>query len=303
MRIDRSHALWILFVAAATVGCGALFLANFYPDKLPFRLELPALFGEVPPRRNTFGGTPLGLLFGGVSLLIFVLAAFLGVRKKRRLWPIGNVKFWLQAHIWLTVLTIPLVLYHCGFHFGGFHTSALMALYTVVMGSGFLGVALQQVMPRMMRERLGREVVFEEIPHLCGQLLESALKVREELAGDLRKMPAGAKNESLNTVLQFVDREVLPFLSGAARRNSRLADEKTSGALFRVLANSVVGPWRGRVEELGGWCEQRRMMNVQTRMQHWLHGWLLVHVPISFVLLVWTFWHAWVAVRFLVVLP
>jgi len=25
-----------------------------------------------------------------------------------------------------------------------------------------------------------------------------------------------------------------------------------------------------------------------------LHGWLIIHVPISFVLLVWTFWHAYI---------
>jgi hypothetical protein len=266
---------------------------------------LPEIFGEVPPRRNTFGGTPLGLLLGLLSLGIFVLASFLGVRKKRKKWPMGNVQFWLRAHIWLTILTVPLILFHCGFHFGGFHTSALMLLYGVVMVSGFLGLALQQVLPRLMRERLTREVVFEQIPHLGREIQEAAMKCREELAGDLKKMAGSSdgNQESLETVLQFLDREVLPFLSGATRKRSRLADEKTSGALFRLLVNSVSGPWRGRVEELGVWCEQRRMMDIQMRMQHWLHGWLLVHVPISFVLLVWTFWHAWVAVRFLVVLP
>ena len=40
------------------------------------------------------------------------------------------------------------------------------------------------------------------------------------------------------------------------------------------------------------WCDQRRQMDLQARMQHWLHYWLLVHVPASLLLLVWTGWHA-----------
>ncbi|MBA2585658.1 MAG: hypothetical protein H0U99_04155, partial [Chthoniobacterales bacterium] len=42
------------------------------------------------------------------------------------------------------------------------------------------------------------------------------------------------------------------------------------------------------------WCDERRMLDLQARLQHWLHGWLFVHVPISFLLLIMTFWHAWV---------
>jgi hypothetical protein len=33
---------------------------------------------------------------------------------------------------------------------------------------------------------------------------------------------------------------------------------------------------------------------LQTKLHHWLHGWLLIHVPFSFALLVFTFWHAYV---------
>jgi hypothetical protein len=323
MRIDRTHCLWFLFVLAASAGAGILFLANFHPDVLPFPVSLPAVFGEVPPKRNTFGGTPLGLLLGGVSFLIFLFASALGIRKKRRLWPIGNVKLWLKAHIWLTILTVPLVLMHCGFHFGGVHTSALMMLYGIVMVSGFVGLGLQQVMPRMMKLSLSREVVFEQIPHLGRQIYEGALGFQEELMerGKLRSTGAhtvpvkggqvgggvqgvyGEMDSSVRILSEFVDKECLPYLSGKTRRKSRFADGKTSEAVFRALGQSVSGEWQGRVQELYGWCEQRRLMDLQTRMQHWLHGWLVIHVPFSFVLLVWTAWHAWVAVRLLVILP
>src|SRR3954468_14384079 len=146
MILNRSHFPWAIFVVAISALGGVLYLANFHPDSLPFTVHLPRQFGETPPIRDTVGGTPLGLFFGITSFLIFLFASALGVRKKRRTWPLGNVQTWLKAHIWLTVLTLPLVGFHCGFKMGGPMTTWLIALYLVVMVSGFLGLALQQFM-------------------------------------------------------------------------------------------------------------------------------------------------------------
>ncbi len=305
MKIDRTHSMWIVFTVLATAGCALLFLANFFPHRLPFTLRLPAFFGDAPPVRNTYGGTPLGLTFGSAAFLIFVFAAALGIRKKKRTWPIGSVQFWLKAHIWLTVLTIPLVLFHCGFHSGGAHTTSLVLLYAVVMGSGFIGVALQHFLPRLMTERLPREVVFEQIPHLRGRLLDAAGKLREEVG---RPQPAavvagaagaGSCDSSAETLARFLDQECLPYL--AARRGDRLplGDGHAAVEKFRSLRLNVGEQWRARVDAMQGWCADRRAMDLQTRFQHWLHGWLVVHVPASFALLVLTAWHACVAVRFI----
>src|SRR6266478_5926528 len=101
MIVNRAHIPWIFFTLAATAVATGLYLANFHPATVPFKL--PAVFGPVPPVRNTIGGTPLGLLFGIISYGIFLFAAALGIRKKRRTWPIGHVQHWLRAHIWLTI--------------------------------------------------------------------------------------------------------------------------------------------------------------------------------------------------------
>ena len=304
MKIDRSHTPWILFVVLATGGSALLYLANFFPHLLPFSVRLPAFLGDAPPSRNTYGGTPLGLVFGSVAFLIFLFASALGIRKKQRTWPIGSVQFWLKAHIWLTILTIPLVLFHCGFHSGGTHTSALMVLYVIVMGSGFFGLALQQFMPRMMMERLPREVVFEQIPYLRGKLLESAQKLRDGLAksqavaaATASTPSAAAEDSSVQMLIRFLDRECLPYL--AAKRGARhpLGAEQMAATIFSRLRLNVGGQWKPRVDAMQGWCGERRLMDLQTKFQHWLHGWLLIHVPSSFALLIFTAWHAAVAVR------
>ena len=334
MRIDRHHIPWLIFVIAATIVAAALFLANFFPSRLPFPIQLPSWFGPTPPVRRTFGGTPLGLIFGSMAFTIFLFASALGIRKKKRLWRIGNVQVWLRAHIWLTIFTIPLVLLHCGFHLGGTHTSWLMGLYAVVMASGFFGLALQQFMPRMMKERLPREVVYEQIPHIRAKLFEAALGVRSELRALERaatqqpqpvpevaaaaSAPAGATvpaaskpvstapaeaDPSIAVLGEFLDDECLPYLRARRGERHRLGEQKTSDDIFRLLKLNVSDKLRPRVDDLQLWCDDRRLMDLQLKLHHWLHGWLLVHVPTSFALLVFTAWHAWIAVRFLVILP
>ena len=328
MRIDRSHIPWALTIGALTLVAGIFFVANFYPASLPFPFRLPERwFGEIPPVRRTFGGTPLGLFYGTLAFLIFLFASALGIRKKRRLWRIGNVQTWLKAHIWLTLFTVPLVLFHCGFHWGGKHTTMLLILYLIVMASGIFGLVLQHFMPRIMKERLPREVVFEQIPHIQGLLFEAALKLRQELRVAERTArepiaavaagagapsgaatapapaPAPADDPSLQVIADFLDQEGLPYLNRHRRGRSRLVDSKTSDDVFRLLKLNVSEKWQPRVDDLQIWCDDRRMMDLQLRLHHWLHGWLIIHVPFSFGLLIMTAWHAWIAVRYLVTLP
>jgi hypothetical protein len=323
MRFDRTHIPWGLTIALASIAAGILFIANFYPALIPFSLRLPERwFGAIPPLRRTYGGTPLGILYGSVAFLIFLFASALGIRKKKRLWRIGNVQTWLKAHIWLTIFTIPLVLFHCGFKWGGPHTTALLVIYCIVMGSGFFGIALQQFMPRLMTERLEREVVFEQIPHIRQLLFESALKLRHDLrllekaareqpavaaaagqTGAAVATPAVTDDISVQVIGDFLDHECLPYLNARRGGRHRLADQKASDDLFRLLKLNVAQAWQPKLEEMQIWCDDRRTMDLQLTLHHWLHGWLIIHVPVSFALLVMTAWHAWIAIRYLITLP
>ncbi|MHA3770857.1 hypothetical protein ACXR0O_04895 [Verrucomicrobiota bacterium sgz303538] len=325
MILNRRHIPWALFTLLASLVAAVFYLANFHPQWLPFKFELPPQFGPIPPVRNTVGGTPLGVVFGSLSLLIFLFAAALGIRKKRRLWRIGNPQMWLRAHIWLTILTIPLILFHSGFKSGGPMTTAVMVLYSIVMVSGFWGLAMQQFMPRLMTESLPREVVFEQIPHVRGMLVEAAEKFRAEMqnaakaATEVKAAPAAVAPEgegsvavtavpavdlekadqSIPLLREFLDEECLRYLKARRGERHRLGDQKVSDDVFRLLKLNVAEKYHAQVDDMRSWCDDRRLMDLQTKLHHWLHGWLLVHVPLSFALLVLTIWHAWIALTFL----
>jgi hypothetical protein len=323
MRIfNRRHVPWFIFVLMASAAACWLYVSNFHPERLPAGARLPAELMQNPSGHHV-GGTPLGLTFGALALAIFIFATLFGVRKKVPLWRIGSVERWMRAHIWLTLLTIPLVLLHSGFRLGGPMTILLMALYAVVMVSGVYGLILQHQMPRIMKERLPAETVFEQIPHLRLKLRAAAEEMRQSIvAKQPRKTPsmaalsvarpAGAPAafatepsvpdtatslldpESEAALVDFLDRQALPYLRTKGVTKSGLGNSRFSEDAFRFVRLHVTASYRRLVDELEGWCDERRMLDLQTRLHRWLHGWLFIHVPFSFLLVILTAWHAFV---------
>ncbi|MDQ2918613.1 MAG: hypothetical protein M3R10_01895 [Verrucomicrobiota bacterium] len=307
MRIDRAaHLPWAIFVAVASALASLFYVAKFHPQHVPAGFRF---FGETPPDHATIGGTPVGLVFGTISLGIFVFAALLGARKKLPFLPVGNVQRWLRAHIWLTLLTVPLILLHSGFHLGGPMTTLLMGIYAVVMVSGIYGLYLQHKMPTLMKERLPAEFVFEQIPNIHAQLCHAAEKLRRSLKQEAPMeialsgvaattvAPDNATDlDSAEALSTFIGDRLLPYLEARRGDGFRLGHAREAGEIFRHLEARVTALYRGRVKEMEIWCDQRRLLDLQTRMQHWMHSWLLVHVPVSFLLLLMTVWHAFVTV-------
>src|SRR5207237_4121236 len=140
----------------------------------------------------------VGLTLGAIAFGIFIFAALLGVRKKLLRLHIGSVQSWMRAHIWLTLLTIPLVILHSGFRLGGPMTILLLLLYVIVMVSGIYGLILQHRMPRLMQERVPVETIYQQIPHVRAKLREAAEQLRRsfDAPGTSKVLAAAAARTS-----------------------------------------------------------------------------------------------------------
>jgi hypothetical protein len=311
MIVDRTHVRWGIATVVASAGAALFYLANNDPEvlrKWHLTLALPAWAGPSPPLRGNVGATPLGLIYGTGALVIFLFAALLGWRRSHRTWPVGRIQTWLKAHIWLTIFTIPLVLFHCGFQGGGPMTQLLLGLYAFVMASGFWGLALQHVVPKLMQEYLPSEIIFEEIPFIRSQLGIQAEAIRQEIVREPEGPARGTEHEvgrtatltfshstAVKEVIQFIDQEALPYLKTARARRSLLRDRQAFENQFRLLKLQVpesIQPPLARLQDL---CEEKRRLDLQTRLHYWLHGWLIVHAPASLLLVVLTLVHAIVA--------
>lgn len=333
MRIfNRVHVLWFLAVCLATFCACLCYLWTFHPQRLPPPAGFPRLSGDTPGYVNV-GATPLGLIFGAAAFGIFIFAGLLGLRKKVPLWRVGTVQRWLRAHIWLTLLTIPLVILHSGFRLGGPMTTALVVLYAVVMVSGIYGLTLQHHLPHLMKEKLPTEIVYQQIPYIRSQLCRAAENMRErftpntqpaatstadrltsdpdainsfrnealratarysrteESEADAAPEPADAASEAV--LAGFIEQQVLPYLQARRGDRMRLARVGYAEDVFRMVKLRVTPRYREVIEQLQASCQQRRLLDLQVRFQHWLHGWLFIHVPLSYLLILMTAWHAY----------
>jgi hypothetical protein len=109
-------------------------------------------------------------------------------------------------------------------------------------------------------------------------------------------VPAAATTDPDSEValVEFLDRQVIPYLSAKRGEKFRLGHPRFSEDTFRFVRLRIAEIYHPRVDEIQAWCDERRLLDLQTKMQHWLHGWLFVHVPFSFLLLMLTAWHAFV---------
>ena len=298
--------------------------------------------------RGPRGGSAIGLLFGVVGFAFMIYAALLGARKRVPTWRLGRAKSWMRGHLWLGLLSLPLVLFHGGFHFGGTLTRALMWLLIITVASGVYGAVLQNSIPKKMTADIPLETIYDEIGNvrkllaaeadrsveaLCGKFLSKnggsatpeGLDEMQRAGGftALRPIAAGAAplrtsaavsagasaavapaaeilllGESESEPLRsFYVLEVQPFLERPRERGLRLSDAARAASAFAALRTLLPATAHGTVSDLEDICDEARQLLQQQRMHRWLHGWLLLHIPLSLALILLGAVHAVMALR------
>ncbi len=267
MLIDRSHRSWAIGSAAALAVSAAAYI--------PY-----AASSDGPS-----GGSAMGLTYGVAGFAAMAFAGLLSVRKKFPIWRIGRAQTWMRGHLWLGALSFPLICFHAGFAAGGPLTRALMWLFAIVFVSGVAGAALQHVLPRLMLERVPMETIYEQIPHVRLQLVDEADAIVAAVAAE-------------GTALaDFYARDMRPFVERPDARHW-LADARQAQGRFAQLRTVLPAALHPVVDDLASLCEEERQLSRQLRLHRLLHGWLLVHVPLSFALLLLSVVHIVMAVRY-----
>jgi hypothetical protein len=131
------------------------------------------------------GGSPMGLAFGIIGFSFMILAALLGARKRVPTWRLGRAQAWMRVHLWLGLLSLPLILFHGGFRFGGTLTRVLMWLLIITVFSGLYGAVLQNYVPRLMTQDVPLETIYDEIGNVRKSLRMEADHVIETVCGSL----------------------------------------------------------------------------------------------------------------------
>lgn len=293
MRIDRTHRKWL---AASLIIWGvATAVYLFYAAHSP---------------AGPSGGSPVGLAFGMIGSSFMLFAGLLAARKKLPVWRLGRAQSWMRGHLWLGLLSLPMILFHGGFRFGGLLTSVLMILLVIVVASGLFGAALQHYMPNVMTAEVTKETIFEQIGHVREGMIAEADAIIATVtgSGDAGDVKTAAGSAAVRTVAlaeeaamplsSFYVREMRPFLRNNGADNHALADTGTAHTVFAELRTLLSPEAYDTVKKLEEICDEERQLRRQARLHHWLHGWLMLHIPLSFALLLLGCVHAVMALRY-----
>jgi hypothetical protein len=315
MRIDRSQRTWAVASAAIFLVSGVVY----------FAYARNAISG---PR----GGSPLGLTFGILGFAFMLFAALLGARKRVPVWRLGRAQAWMRGHLWLGMLSLPVILFHGGFQFGGTLTRVLMWMLIFTVVSGLFGAALQHYIPRVMTTDVPFETIYDEIGHVRNLLLEEADRAMEALCGSLgirrtsqeaiqraggftamRPVATTTKGgaavaaaaeivllseEESAPLRRFYLNEMRPFLERPAERRLLLSDAARAQIGFSGVRTLLPVRAHATIDDLQDICDEARQLQKQRRLHHWLHLWLLVHIPISLALIVLGAVHAVMALKY-----
>ena len=290
MLVDRSnwaaHKPWFVVVLLMTASATIWYvIAGIGHSARPSGSSLPGI---------TFG------IAGGILILFEFL---FWTRKYIRVWRIGSARFWMRAHIWLGLLSLPVLILHSGLRLGGTLSTTLMILLVVVVLSGIWGLLLQQYLPSRLLADVPAETVPSQIDVVLQRMRDESTALIAELCGPEdsaapAKKPPTKPLEGAASLRAFHRNVVVPYFGSMGSSDSPLRSTSRASALFVELRERVDPLAHHALETIEEFVCQRRQFELQARVQYWLHNWLCVHAPLSVALVVLMIVHAVFAFKF-----
>lgn len=225
-------------------------------------------------------GNAWGIAYGIACAVVMVAVALFGLRRRlpalaSRL-RVGSARGWLRLHLYGGTIFLLLLIMHSSFRLpSGALTWWLWGLSVWTVISGALGLFLQRWLPRVLASGLSTEVLYERIPTLIDDLRERSEALSASCGDAIRALYA---------------REVAPALAGPDRRLIYFVDV-TGGIRSRLRAFDYLRGFlpedeRGRLEQLETLYRTKLELDAHHTLQWPLRWWLMLHIPLSLVLLV-----------------
>lgn len=217
---------------------------------------------------------------GWLLLAVMLFLALFNVRKRLTVLPLGSASAWLQFHVYAGWLVVLLFAVHVGWRIpDGAMELTMTALFVLVAGSGAVGIALARWLPPRLTRR-GEEILFERIPAFIAQLRDEAEDIVLQSAKETRS----------STIGDFYLKHLAPFFSGPKNRLRHLiASRRVRFALLNEIDNmqrylsEQEKEYAGRLRDL---VNKKDELDFHYSLNLALKAWLLVHVPMTYALLI-----------------
>jgi hypothetical protein len=281
--IDSHHRLWIYVTVGVSVLAVAIYTLCDY--RTPGGLS---------------GASTVGLWYGTIGTALILASWALTLHRRLPSRPLfGRRSTWLRAHLWLGTLSGIFLVCHAHYRLGGWLTTTLALTTGLVLVSGWLGVVLQMLLPRLMAAQLTVEAPYDQLPYLIQVVRRKADRLVDEVCGPVADKQASMDSiamtraaaqfaASFNVQLRaFYEHDIRPFLTVTPPRRSPMRSSTRAEVRFsKLLQLDTLDEHGARVQELRTLCDQRRQLLTQARLQFWLHSWLVLHIPAAVAVLV-----------------
>ncbi|MDB6170547.1 MAG: hypothetical protein JWM88_3411 [Verrucomicrobia bacterium] len=227
----------------------------------------------------------LAYLTGWILLGLMLLLTLYNSRKKLPFLPLLSSRLWLQAHAYVGLFTAVVFLLHLnGRAPSGWFEGVLAWLFVSVTASGIFGWWISRVLPKRMTTA-GGEVLFERIP-----IVRRDLRLQAEALA-LKAIPEARAT----TLADFYTREVSAFFAEPQGFWSSLAGSRRRlTALLGSLAETkryLTAAEISSADRLAELIRQKDAVDFQRSAQLVLKGWLFVHIPLTYGLLIFSLVH------------
>jgi hypothetical protein len=230
------------------------------------------------PYGTRYGGTWAGYILGIAGAGLILWLTWFGYRKRSYAAADSRLVGYLSAHVYLGIALLVIVTLHTGFQVGwNVHTLAY-ALMCLVIASGMFGVFCYLRYPRLMTENRG------------GMTMQSMLGTVATLDEQLRVAAMPLDEATAMVVERAVERSAIgQYLWG--QLTGRYPGCMTAAAIVHLDAIADNVP--PALEE--AWSQVRVLLDEKAslltrvrrdiRYKTMIDLWLLLHVPVSFMLL------------------
>ncbi len=216
--------------------------------------------------------------------LMLVLTAY-NARKKLPFLPLISSRLWFQFHVYLGLFTGLVFLLHMRWNWpqGGFELTLALMFIGVTL-SGIFGWWLSRTLPKRLTTA-GGEVPFERIPVIRRDIQLQAEKL----------VLAGVVPSKSDTLADFYTQRLSDFFSRPANFGAHLVGSRRplNNILGQIaeVDRFINASEKKTVADLTELVRQKDSLDYHRTAQVVMKGWLFIHIPLTYALLVFSVAH------------
>lgn len=236
------------------------------------------------------GGTWQGYILGSIGAFLILLLMWQGVRKRSYYSTMGTVQGWTSMHVYLGIVLPIIVTLHSDGQLGFNVHSLAYALLLIVIFSGFYGLYLTLIIPRLTLQNFGDD----QRGDLSKQLIllnDSLTALSNQGQSELQQLVHSAVlltniDAGMKSILTAQDTSKIQLISKAVVSNKQ--QQTIIDYIAKQIPNSVKQKEAKLLHQLlAGFAKRQNILNKLRKGAQYsalTKAWLKVHIPFTLAL-------------------